>query len=90
MPEHQTSEESPAHDAEEITNQSRYLMNNFILNRMLRDGIIDVPGMEDLLEPGASYGESFEIHCGYHMVGISVVFWLPYGEIQCDIVVTIC
>ncbi|XP_025086857.1 apoptosis regulator BAX-like [Pomacea canaliculata] len=41
---------------DDVTNQGRYLLNNFIHERMVRDGIINTPGVDELQEPGTPCG----------------------------------
>ncbi|KAH9500574.1 hypothetical protein Btru_072303 [Bulinus truncatus] len=45
---------------EDVTNQGRYLLNNFICERMEKDGIENIPGMEQLQEPGTPTGPPME------------------------------
>lgn len=42
--------------AGDVANQGRLLLNDFIHDRMVRDGIINAPGMEELQEPGTPVG----------------------------------
>lgn len=42
---------------DDVTNQGRYLLNNFIYERMQKDGLENVPGMEQLQEPGTPSGQ---------------------------------
>ncbi|CAL1532428.1 unnamed protein product [Lymnaea stagnalis] len=42
---------------EDVTNQGRYLLTNFIYERMQKDGFENVPGMEQLQEPGTPSGK---------------------------------
>ena len=42
---------------DDVTNQGRYLLNDFIHERLQNDGIENVPGMEVLQEPGTPRGE---------------------------------
>ncbi|XP_041365419.1 apoptosis regulator BAX-like [Gigantopelta aegis] len=41
---------------EDITNQGRYLLNTFIYERMVQDGIQNVPALDELQEPGTPTG----------------------------------
>lgn len=41
---------------DDVTNQGRLLLNDFIHERMVRDGIINAPAMGDLQEPGTPSG----------------------------------
>ena len=41
---------------DDVTNQGRYLLNDFIHERLQSDGIENVPGMEVLQEPGTPRG----------------------------------
>ncbi|XP_059150712.1 apoptosis regulator BAX-like [Physella acuta] len=45
---------------DDVTNQGRYLLNNFIYERMQKDGLDNVPGMEQLQEPGTPSGPPME------------------------------
>lgn len=44
---------------DDVTNQGRYLLNNFIHERMVRDGIINTPGVDELQEPGTPCGKVY-------------------------------
>ncbi|GFS16532.1 apoptosis regulator BAX [Elysia marginata] len=45
---------------DDVTNQGRYLLNDFIHERLRSDGIENVPGMEVLQEPGTPRGPPME------------------------------
>ncbi|XP_005104447.1 apoptosis regulator BAX [Aplysia californica] len=45
---------------DDVTNQGRYLLNNFIYERMKNDGLENIPGMEQLQEPGTPRGPPME------------------------------
>ncbi|KAK3783008.1 hypothetical protein RRG08_015348 [Elysia crispata] len=45
---------------DDVTNQGRYLLNDFIHERLQSDGIENVPGMEVLQEPGTPRGPPME------------------------------
>ena len=42
---------------EDITNQGRYLLNKFIYDRMVQDGIQNAPALNELQEPGTPTGK---------------------------------
>lgn len=42
---------------DDVTNQGRLLLNEFIHDRMIRDGIVTAPAVTDLQEPGTPCGK---------------------------------
>lgn len=68
---------------DDVTNQGRYLLNNFIRERIERDNIANAPGIQELQEPDTPLGKTLSIiythtisdpDCPYFLI-LSGQFW---------------